>query len=772
MKCIKILLIFYVFMIPLVAQENTSYYHGVQTHFGQYKRADMDSASVINMLDSVKSAGIQLIRDECYWTDVERDTGVYEFPWQIDFYIEEARRRGIEILLILNYNNPHYAAHSSFGIENEINREAFVNYCVETVKRYAPLGVKYYEIWNEPNIPMFWSPEPHAGNYGALLQAVYPAIKAVDSTVTVLGCATSPAEGEPLPAIDWLSFIEGVYNSGGGDYMDGVSVHFYRFGAGPETWLANDINVLQNIIGVQKPVWITEVGYPTSSVWPYVSLQEQAAWLSRLYLLGRNIESLQSVTYYDLKNDGTEADNNEHNFGLMNYNLFPKPAYFAVRTEATLTGNKSLVSTEAKDDRYVYTFANDQDSLKALWCTSGVVNDEVAIFTGRMEVWGMTGQVNRYLYNRDGAMTINFEEQPQYVRPVSAFPPIESLILTETIDTLVVGQQVALNLMAQTEESRPIIIDDGSCIEWQISGSIGEVDSTGTFKAMKAGEGTLTGLFEGATFQQTITILPAYEYLEIEPFNSKGRFNTFTAGIDSLMLSIEDSNYTSADHALAVNYKMTYESSRAHRVYFDCEYTLYGEPDSLLLDVFNNGNEHYLKFYLTDEAGEEVLLDIAYLQSARGWQTVSVPLSGFGDTYKYPVRLTRFMMHCVQDEGQRDQVYTGQIMLDNLRIHGQETTGLLDHRMRPVKHFKLHQNYPNPFNNSTTISFAIPVTDLIRLSIYNILGQKVATLINREMEAGTHHVNWKASSVSSGVYFYRLKTGSGWSHIRKLVLVK
>ena len=78
--------------------------------------------------------------------------------------------------------------------------------------------------------------------------------------------------------------------------------------------------------------------------------------------------------------------------------------------------------------------------------------------------------------------------------------------------------------------------------------------------------------------------------------------------------------------------------------------------------------------------------------------------------------------------------------------------------------FKLQQNYPNPFNPTTTISFNLPKAVDVKLTVYNLLGQRVAVLINNEIRtAGEHSVQWNGSDasgnvVSSGVYVYRLET--------------
>lgn len=86
--------------------------------------------------------------------------------------------------------------------------------------------------------------------------------------------------------------------------------------------------------------------------------------------------------------------------------------------------------------------------------------------------------------------------------------------------------------------------------------------------------------------------------------------------------------------------------------------------------------------------------------------------------------------------------------------------------------FRLYQNYPNPFNPTTTIEFDIPVQTKVVLKVYNLLGQEVAMLVNEELGAGRYEVKFDGSRLSSGVYFYRITTGNGFSQTKKLLLLK
>ncbi|MGH1365274.1 MAG: T9SS type A sorting domain-containing protein [Calditrichia bacterium] len=102
-----------------------------------------------------------------------------------------------------------------------------------------------------------------------------------------------------------------------------------------------------------------------------------------------------------------------------------------------------------------------------------------------------------------------------------------------------------------------------------------------------------------------------------------------------------------------------------------------------------------------------------------------------------------------------------------------QTTGIenLTNEDNLAEGFQLQQNYPNPFNPSTTIRFALRNSEAVELSIYNQLGQKVETLINEQMAAGSYSLQWNAEALPSGVYYYRLQAGAQ-QQMRKAVLMK
>jgi len=88
-----------------------------------------------------------------------------------------------------------------------------------------------------------------------------------------------------------------------------------------------------------------------------------------------------------------------------------------------------------------------------------------------------------------------------------------------------------------------------------------------------------------------------------------------------------------------------------------------------------------------------------------------------------------------------------------------------------LNNFDLMQNYPNPFNPSTTINYSVAANSLVSLKVYDILGNEKAVLVDELKEAGIYSVNFDASNLPSGIYFYTLKANE-YTSSRKMLLIK
>jgi len=99
-------------------------------------------------------------------------------------------------------------------------------------------------------------------------------------------------------------------------------------------------------------------------------------------------------------------------------------------------------------------------------------------------------------------------------------------------------------------------------------------------------------------------------------------------------------------------------------------------------------------------------------------------------------------------------------------------TAIYNNPYKQPEIFVLGQNYPNPFNPITTINYQLAMSSDVDLSIYNLLGQKVATLVDKKQTAGSYQLKWNASGFSSGIYIYTLEISSGFKQSRKMLLIK
>ncbi|MCE1166360.1 MAG: T9SS type A sorting domain-containing protein [Bacteroidetes bacterium] len=116
--------------------------------------------------------------------------------------------------------------------------------------------------------------------------------------------------------------------------------------------------------------------------------------------------------------------------------------------------------------------------------------------------------------------------------------------------------------------------------------------------------------------------------------------------------------------------------------------------------------------------------------------------------------------------------YTGAAAVTNTQIFTEIVTGISNpiNGETPSK-YAISQNYPNPFNPVTKINYALPKSGLVTMKVYDILGKEVATLVNEVKNAGYYSVEFNASTLASGMYFYRIET-NGFNEVRKMMLIK
>jgi hypothetical protein len=197
--------------------------------------------------------------------------------------------------------------------------------------------------------------------------------------------------------------------------------------------------------------------------------------------------------------------------------------------------------------------------------------------------------------------------------------------------------------------------------------------------------------------------------------------------------------------------------------YTDLEVEFWYYPRSM-----ENNEDFWLQYY-NGSSWQTVASWAAGSQFSNGsfyHEVVSIP-SG---TYNYPTN-AQIRFRC-DASGNQDYIYIDEVEFRGYGVGG-AGGGIEVANKNPLIPAGSHlsQNYPNPFNPRTTISFNLDTESHVTLDVFNVAGKRVATLVNGTKGAGLHSVEFDASSLSSGIYYYRLVAGDIVEH-KKMVLLK
>jgi hypothetical protein len=165
----------------------------------------------------------------------------------------------------------------------------------------------------------------------------------------------------------------------------------------------------------------------------------------------------------------------------------------------------------------------------------------------------------------------------------------------------------------------------------------------------------------------------------------------------------------------------------------------------------------------TTPADFTVISTGTYEQAPVDWTEFSYDLSAYAN------QSVRVAVHCVSHDAFI-------FMMDNFSVTGLSSSDTDEQTQPDLNVTRLNGNYPNPFNPETNINFNLKKAEKVTLDIFNVKGQKVATLVNDELSAGSHSVLWKGTdadnhNVASGIYFYKLHAGT-YTATKKMILMK
>jgi len=360
-------------------------------------------------LKMIADAGFKFIRMDLVWSRIEQTKGVYDFKGSgYDSLTLGCEKLGIRVLYIFDYSNKLYESDRS--VRTEAGRKAFADFAEAAAKRYAGKGI-LWEIWNEANIKQFWSPQPSVDDYCKLVEASASRIQEADPSGQVVAGATSQ-----IP-LDWF---EGCFKNGLLNWIDVISVHPYR-SQPPET-VIQDYAKFRVLIAryapssKQIPVISGEWGYSNIN-WDKSPLteQQQADYLVRMFLIN-SYQNIPVSIWYDWKNDGTNSDEREHQFGTVRHDLNPKAAYLATKVLlSTLAGYSISEKIDlGNENDFAFKLTNGNREAVAFWTLSPRHNVTLPIEPTEVTLVGIYG--GKVIINwKTKHLTMRAEQSPQYL---------------------------------------------------------------------------------------------------------------------------------------------------------------------------------------------------------------------------------------------------------------------------------------------------------------------------------------------------------------------
>lgn len=315
----------------------------------------------------IKELQLNAVRDDVLWDKVEVEKGKISIHPRIDNYFRGLEAINITPVFVLAYGNPYYDGGKKPTTPEGLN--AYSIFASSVAKKLKGRKV-FYEIWNEYDHS---APPTSPQSYVELLKAAASAIKSADPNAKILaGAATAAA---------WKSgWVDQLVSLGALQYADGISVHPYIHcdrDNSPEAWIrfVSDASkrLNQTNSGKEVPLYFTEMGWPSHNGACGTTPETVADNAARSLLLVRTVPEVKGFWWYDIKNDGNNIENREHNFGLMNYDYSYKPAFAAFRDVSKYVVNATSVERMASPRGVVLLRITDKFGKKAfaLWGENG-----------------------------------------------------------------------------------------------------------------------------------------------------------------------------------------------------------------------------------------------------------------------------------------------------------------------------------------------------------------------------------------------------------------
>lgn len=179
----------------------------------------------------------------------------------------------------------------------------------------------------------------------------------------------------------------------------------------------------------------------------------------------------------------------------------------------------------------------------------------------------------------------------------------------------------------------------------------------------------------------------------------------------------------------------------------------------MLTIMFKEGNGKIWSYDYALTGNEGTTIEIPFDQFSLYFGSGEMDLSN----------ISQLILYITKETGEDG---SGELYFDNFEVLTSLLTNVEKYiGKKKIEKFLLFQNYPNPFNPVTTISFQLPILSIVELTIYNVSGEKIKTLVHNRQQAGNYTISFDGSDLTSGLYFYQLKAGD-FIQTRKMVFTK
>lgn len=286
---------------------------------------NLSDAEVNKTLDELQALGVRNVRIAVPWVYVQPNNA-QTYDWaKLDTIVDAATARDMGVLGVINATPPWAGA----ILNGHPDPEDFAEFTAAVATRYSG-KIAAYELWNEPNGVIFYSPASPE-DYTDLLKAAYPAIKAADPAAIVIGGVLGAVRTVPGITMSAPTFVQRMYTAGAHGYFDALSYHPYHYttpfsqGTDPDSPIEQvaDIRALMIANGDgTRQVWATEYGLPTSSV----SEAQQAAYIRDFVASWQNVDGAGPMFIYTTRDTDTGSFDDEANFGLFETDWTKKAA--------------------------------------------------------------------------------------------------------------------------------------------------------------------------------------------------------------------------------------------------------------------------------------------------------------------------------------------------------------------------------------------------------------------------------------------------------------